>query len=71
MDRRIIALYDQFTHGGMDRREFMARLAVLAGGATAAAAIAPALENDYSGAGLSAAESAPSGDRITLPRRLR
>ncbi len=34
--RAAIALYDRFTHGGMDRRTFMTKLAVLAGGAGAA-----------------------------------
>ena len=33
---RAIALYDAFTHGGMDRRAFMARLTAVAGGAAAA-----------------------------------
>jgi hypothetical protein len=27
MDQRIINLYDQFTHGGMNRRDFLDRLA--------------------------------------------
>lgn len=67
MDRRIVALYDAFTHGGMDRREFMERLAVLAGGATAAALIAPVLENDYSGGGLIADEGTAAGERIAYP----
>lgn len=34
--REAIALYDQFTHEGMDRRVFMARLTRIAGGAAAA-----------------------------------
>jgi len=68
MDQKIIALYDEFTHGGMDRREFMSRLALLAGGATAAATIAPLLENDYATAAPLAAEgAAAAGDRITYP----
>ena len=33
----IIDLYDNFTHGGMDRRAFLDRLTKLAGGATAIA----------------------------------
>lgn len=47
MDRRIIQLYDQFTHGTMRRREFLGRLARIAGGAAAAAAVLPLLENRY------------------------
>ncbi len=43
----IIALYDRFTHGAMDRRAFMERLTALAGGAAAAAALLPMLQNDY------------------------
>ena len=31
MDKRIIDLYDDFTHGGMNRRAFLDRLAALAG----------------------------------------
>jgi len=34
--REAIALYDRFTHGGMDRRAFMAELTRIAGGAAAA-----------------------------------
>jgi carboxymethylenebutenolidase len=34
--RAAIALYDRFTHGGMDRRAFMAELTRVAGGTTAA-----------------------------------
>lgn len=42
----IIDLYDRFTHGGLDRRTFLDRLAVLAGGAPAAAALLPLLGSD-------------------------
>jgi carboxymethylenebutenolidase len=47
MDHRFIELYDEFTHGATPRREFLARLARIAGGAAAAAAILPLLENRY------------------------
>ncbi len=47
MDQKIITLFDHFTHGGMNRREFMDRLKVLAGSAAAATAILPVLENNY------------------------
>ena len=43
MDQRIINLYDQFTHGGMNRRDFLDRLAGLAGSAAAGAALLPLL----------------------------
>lgn len=42
----IIDLYDRFTHGGMDRRTFLDRLAILAGSAPAAAALLPLLAPD-------------------------
>jgi carboxymethylenebutenolidase len=44
MDSKIIHLYEDFQKGSFDRREFLGRLARLAGGAAAAAAILPALE---------------------------
>ena len=56
MDQRIINLYDRFTHGGMNRREFLDRLSELAGSAAAAAALLPLLQNDY-------AQAAIVGDR--------
>ena len=50
--QEFITLYDEFTHGTMSRREVMDRLAKLAGGAAAAAALVPILQNDYAEAGL-------------------
>jgi carboxymethylenebutenolidase len=47
MEQRIIDLYDRFTHGGMSRRAFFDRLAILAGGTAAAAALLTALKSDY------------------------
>lgn len=47
MDQRIIDLYDRFTHGALSRRDFLDRLARLAGGSAAALALLPLLENDY------------------------
>lgn len=47
MDQRIIDLYDRFTHGGIDRRAFMDKLAGLAGGAAAATALLAVLKSDY------------------------
>lgn len=58
MDQRIINLYDRFTHGGMNRREFLDRLADLAGSAAAAAVLLPMLQNNYAQAAIVAADDA-------------
>ncbi len=58
MDQRIINLYDSFTHGGMNRRDFLDRLATLAGSTAAAAALLPLLQNDYAQAALVAENDA-------------
>lgn len=47
MDQRIINLYDRFTHGGMNRRDFLDQLTLIAGGAAAATAALTALQNNY------------------------
>ncbi len=47
MDQKIINLFDRFTHGGMNRRDFMEKLSLLAGSTAAATAILPLLENNY------------------------
>ncbi|MGI8525361.1 MAG: dienelactone hydrolase family protein [Pseudolabrys sp.] len=52
MDQRIINLYDRFTHGGINRRDFMDRLAILAGSTATASALLPLLANDYAQAAI-------------------
>ena len=47
MDQRIIDLYDDYTHGGMNRRSFLDRLIALAGSSAAATALLPILQNNY------------------------
>lgn len=47
MDQRIVDLYDSFTHGGMNRRQFFDRLADVAGSSAAAL-----LQNDYARAAI-------------------
>jgi carboxymethylenebutenolidase len=47
MDKKLIDLYDEYRHGLMDRREFLKRLSVLAGGTAAANALLQLLENNY------------------------
>jgi carboxymethylenebutenolidase len=50
VDQRIIQLYDDFTHGHLDRRLFLERLAKLVGSTAAALVLLPQLESDYAGA---------------------
>jgi carboxymethylenebutenolidase len=52
MDQRIIYLYDRFTHGELNRRDFLDRLKEFAGSAAAAAALLPLLQNDYARAAI-------------------
>lgn len=47
MDQKFIELFDRYTHGGLNRRDFLERLTLLAGSAAAATALLPALENNY------------------------
>ena len=47
VNQRIIRLYDEFTHGELSRRDFLGRLAQLVGGSSAAIALLPLLQNDY------------------------
>ena len=58
MDQKIINLYDQFTHGGMSRREFLDRLTAMVGSAVAAAALVPLLQSNYAQAAIVAADDA-------------
>ena len=52
IDQRVIHLYDRFTHGGIRRRDFLDQLATLTGSTAAAAALLPALANDYAQAAI-------------------
>jgi carboxymethylenebutenolidase len=56
MNRQLINLYDSYTHGTMPRREFLSRLARIAGSAAAAATLLPLLENRYANAAIVAAD---------------
>jgi len=47
MDQRILDLYEEYKHHSVDRREFLRRLSVLAGGAAAAATLLPLLERSH------------------------
>jgi carboxymethylenebutenolidase len=44
MDQEILDLYDEYLHASLDRREFIKKLALLAGGTAAAHALLPLLE---------------------------
>ena len=57
MDQKYINLFDRFTHGGMNRRDFMEKLTMLAGSTAAATALLPLLENNYA-----RADILPEGD---------
>jgi len=50
MDQKIIDLYDEYTHGLIDRRGFLKRLSILAGGTVAANILLPLIENNYANA---------------------
>jgi carboxymethylenebutenolidase len=52
IDPAILALYDEYTHAPLPRRLFLERLTRLCGGAAAAVALLPLLENDYAAAGV-------------------
>jgi len=58
MEQKFIDLFDRFTHGGMNRRDFMERLAAMAGSTAAAMPILSLLENNYAHA-----ETVPEGDK--------
>jgi carboxymethylenebutenolidase len=62
MDQRIINLYDRFTHGGMNRREFLDRLGEIAGSTAAGVALLPLLQNNYA----QAAIIDPHDQRLTI-----
>jgi len=65
MDQKIITLFDRFTHGGMNRRDFMEKLALIAGSSAAAMALLPLLENNYAHADI-LSEGDPSIKSETL-----
>lgn len=64
MDQRIIDLYDEYTHRPLPRRVFLERLAALAGGTAAAAALLPLLETRYA----HAAQVPPGDPRLAAAR---
>lgn len=68
MDQKFIELFDRYTHGAMTRRQFLERLAVMAGSTAAASALLPVLENNYAAA-QTVAETDPRlvTETVTVP----
>jgi len=66
MNQEIINLYDEYTHKPLSRTEFLKRLAILAGGTTAAMALLPMLEVNYAHAAVTSQEDLFT-ERITYP----
>ncbi len=60
-----IALYDRYTHDGMDRRAFMAEMTRLAGSAAAASALLAGIAGNPAAAAI-----VPDSDRRILARRM-
>ena len=52
MDQKIIDLFDKYTHGQLDRRDFLERLTKLAGSTAAAMAVLPLLQSDWAQAAI-------------------
>jgi len=50
MDQKIINLYDEYTHSGISRKEFMQKLGILTGSTALALNLLPLLENNYAAA---------------------
>ena len=63
--QQAIDLYDRFTHDGMDRRDFFARMTVIAGGAAAASSLISAIA-----ASPAAAAIVPEDDRRLTTRTM-
>ena len=67
MRQEIIDLYDAYTHERLDRRIFMDRLARMAGGTAAAAALLPVLKANYAKAAIVAPDDARlQTERVTF-----
>jgi carboxymethylenebutenolidase len=68
MRQEIIDLYDAYTHERLDRRIFMDRLARMAGGTAAAAALIPVLQANYAKAAIVPPDDARlQTERVTFP----
>jgi carboxymethylenebutenolidase len=56
MDEKILGLYDEYSKGSLGRREFLKKLAALAGSTAAALTLLPLLEGNYAEAQVVAAD---------------
>ncbi len=64
MDQKIYDLYDDFIHGGMNRRDFLERLSILVGSTAAATATMSLLQSDFA-----LAQMVPANDgRLAIER---
>ena len=69
MDRRILDLYDEYTHASLARRDFLERLATLAGGMGSAIALLPLLQaNKAAAAQVAADDQRLKTERVTFHR---
>ncbi|HSD73474.1 MAG TPA: dienelactone hydrolase family protein [Steroidobacteraceae bacterium] len=66
MDRRIIELYDEYTHAPLARRDFLERLAALAGGMSSALALLPLLANRAAAAQVPADDKRLRAEPVTV-----
>ncbi|RQO66260.1 carboxymethylenebutenolidase [Pedobacter sp. KBW06] len=66
MDQRIINLYDEYTHSGINRKDFLKKLAILTGSTAMALTVLPLLENNYAAAAETDDENL-SLENITYP----
>jgi carboxymethylenebutenolidase len=66
MDQKIINLYDEYTHTSLNRKDFINKLAVLAGSTAMAMSILPLLENNYAQAA-SALNADLVEEQVTFP----
>jgi carboxymethylenebutenolidase len=68
MDRRILDLYDEYTHAPLARRDFLERLATLAGGMGSALALLPLLQaNKAAAAQVAADDKRLKTEPVTFP----
>ncbi len=67
MDQKIIDLFDKYTHGQMDRRDFLESLTKLAGSTAAAMAVLPLLQSNWAQAAMiEPGDARLSTERVTF-----